>query len=368
MVKTKELKLTIENETYGEFKGFQITFDGFNKVPFRFSSQGFASLKYLLERLQKEFGAFKLIVSKDKKSSINKTKSHVKVTLKYDDALNLRRDFRRRYRVAGEKIVGNHLSMIYPSDFPPIIDIPELDMSTVVPAKIESIIFSNEHILRVSKWLPLLERYGITNLTALKELIVTGRKVFHYIHLENVLREFEKHLEENSYLEHGWQDFFKDNLLILNPGYIELIPKTNISLGTANLPDFLLLNIDGYVDVYEIKVPDTPLLSFDQNRNNYYWSSDLSQAISQVETYLAKLYEYKQALENEIRKPPYNIDLTILRPRGYIIAGHSNQLQETGKNDYFRLLNESLKNTLIVPYDSFLRIFKNLSEALKEVK
>ena len=190
--------------------------------------------------------------------------------------------------------------------------------------------------------------------------------MLHYLPLEKVLKDFESRLRTKS-TEKDWQTFFLKNLLILNPGYIKVIEKTNISLN-IQLPDFLLINIENYVDVYDIKKPETPLLAYDPSHKNFYWSANISKAISQVENYIDSINNNGDSLRTKL-KDEHNLELRVVRPRGYIIAGHSKQLKEPNKkNDDFRLLNQSLRNTEVLPYDIFLERFKSFSNALKEAR
>lgn len=211
--------------------------------------------------------------------------------------------------------------------------------------------------------LPTLAKYNIKDQKDLRRLLA-ARKVLHYMTLEEVLKDFEKKLKVESE-EKDWQLFFKDNLLFLNPGYIKILEKTNIALD-IQLPDFLLINIENYIDVYEIKTPETKLLGYDGSHKNYYWSSDITKAIVQVENYIDSIEKNSDGLRSKL-KDKHKIELRVVRPRGYVIAGHSRQLTEsTKKNDDFKLLNQSLKNTEILPYDIFLERFKSFSNTLKD--
>jgi len=366
MTKSKSVRLTIQNKNYGEFNGFTIEFVGFAKIPWRFSGLGFAAGKHLLEQLKKRFGEFELIVAKDARSAFNDKRTPVEIILRYDDILEIRRDFRRKYRSEAEKTVIDSLATLFPGEFTRIDETAEsLAIETMLPESIREISLSNEDVQEASHLLPLLplmEKHDITSKTALKGLLA-GRKVVHYLHLERVLKEFKKRLKDDL-SEPDWQMFFKKNLLILNPGYIEIIEKPNISLA-IRFPDFLLLNIEDYADVYEIKKPETILLKYDSSHKNYYWSPEISKAIAQVENYIESLEKYKDSVIQEI-KNKYELELKILRPRGYIIAGISSQLKPLTKNEDFRLLNQSLRNTEVLPYDVFFQRFDNLSRTLKQ--
>ena len=125
----------------------------------------------------------------------------------------------------------------------------------------------------------------------------------------------------------------------------------------------MLIDPYSYLDIYEIKKPTTTLLRYDKSRNNYYWDAEISKAISQVENYLHQVQRHSDSLINDIRRNK-GIEVNIVRPRGYIIAGMRKQLKNDKMLDDFRILNESLKNIDIIFYDDLVN---NLEAFVKRV-
>jgi hypothetical protein len=355
---------------YGEFNGFQITFSGFDKIPKMFFPRGlprgFRTGKYILERFKHQFGEFTLDVTKEDESMILTKTKPAKINLRIRDIRRIIDSFNANYRIEGTKSVDKYLCSIFPTDFPQYSETYRPNsLASAIPKQTEGIQLSDRDKKKYLQLLPILADCDIKSQRDLKRLLA-GRKVLHYLHLEKLLGEFERRLGKPA-KEHTWQTFFKKNLLILNPSYIELIEKPNISL-SIQLPDFLLLSVDGYVDVYDIKLPEMLLLALDKSHKNYYWTTEITKAISQVENYIDSINKYANDLAVAIREK-YKLDLNIVRPRGYIIAGHSKELKDSEKkSDDFRLLNESLRNTNIIPYDDFLVRFRNLSKTLKEAE
>ena len=224
----------------------------------------------------------------------------------------------------------------------------EQEVGIGLPEQIREIVPPKDRLDRATSFLREAGKYSLREEDAVN--LVAGGNVLHGVRLQNLLSEFEVMLTQDL-PGSDWQAFFAKNMLTLNPGYIKAIPKANIAPVTGELPDFLLISVEGYVDVYEVKLPGTVLLNYDGGRHNYYWSSDIAKAISQTENYISTLSSNKYVLERNIQEK-YKIKLTILRPREYVIAGKSSQLQDTQECDYFRLLKESLRNTRIVPYDA----------------
>ena len=172
------------------------------------------------------------------------------------------------------------------------------------------------------------------------------------IYLSKVLDEFRKRLKSNSSNEAVWQKFLAEYILVFRSSYGEVLEKESVSL-KGKFPDFMLIDPYGYLDIYEIKKPKTNLMSWDRGRDNYYWSGEMSKAISQTENYLYQVQRTGDALINDIRKAK-GIDINVVRPRGYIIAGRRSQLTKPKMEDDFRILNESLKNVDVILYDDLV--------------
>lgn len=187
-----------------------------------------------------------------------------------------------------------------------------------------------------------------------------GKRLF----LEKVIREFRRKLSREVQNEAIWQDFLRGNILLLRNNYGQVIEKESISL-QGKFPDFMLIDPYSYLDVYEIKKPSTRLLKLDKSRNNYYWDVEIAKAISQVENYLHQLQRNSDTLIVDLKKGE-GIDVSIVRPRGYIIAGTRRQLKGTKMIDDFRILSESLKNLDIVLYDDLLTNLEAFVKRLQE--
>jgi hypothetical protein len=135
------------------------------------------------------------------------------------------------------------------------------------------------------------------------------------------------------------------------------------------------------LDIFEIKKPSTPLIRFDDKRSNFYWSEELSKAIAQTESYIYNVSKNSTTIKDDLKK--YNdLDVRVVKPRGYVIVGETAQLrkkyykrklrEEILKKltniqiqDGFRLLNESLRNVTIIFYDELIN---NLETFLKRIK
>lgn len=178
------------------------------------------------------------------------------------------------------------------------------------------------------------------------------------VYLQTVVDEFEKRLSNKVLSESDWQRFLQRYILLFNTSYVSSIEKLSVDL-RGKYPDFMLANVYGYLDIYEIKKPTTNLLKHDDGRDNYYWDAEIARATIQTEKYIQMLI--KQGLEvRDFIKEKYGVDVKVIRPRGFIVAGKSDQFENTKMNDDFRLLASALKNVDIVLYDELLGNLKNL--------
>ncbi|MFA6427842.1 MAG: Shedu anti-phage system protein SduA domain-containing protein [Candidatus Magasanikbacteria bacterium] len=191
------------------------------------------------------------------------------------------------------------------------------------------------------------------------------------------LKELAEHLEQGiqtNHTESWWQNFIRKNILIIQQGYIKSIEKLNIGIGNTKFPDFSLVTHDNYLDILEIKRPNTNLMKFDESRSNYYWDIELSKAIIQVENYLSNLSTHRDAVRTYL-KDNHEIDLQVLRPRGIILSGDCSKFKNQKERDDFRLLSHSLKNIVVISYDellnrlrNYIRVLEKFSERIEQPK
>lgn len=165
--------------------------------------------------------------------------------------------------------------------------------------------------------------------------------------------------------EAWWQGYVQSNILLMQQGYMTAIEKLNIAIGETRFPDFLLVTHDNYLDVMEIKKPNTMILKPDTSRGNYYFDSELSKAIIQTENYLHNVTKHQDAVRTHL-KDHHGIEIRAVRPRGIILAGDSRNFTRPKEQDDFRLLSQSIKNVTITTYDELLTRLQNYIAVLEE--
>lgn len=188
-----------------------------------------------------------------------------------------------------------------------------------------------------------------TKLQVIFDTLDAGKKVY----FKKIIKEFQSKLKRKVQNEQIWQEFLSEYILVLRNSYGQVLEKESVSI-QGKYPDFMLLDPYSYLDIYEIKKPTTTLLKYDKSRGNYYWDIEMVKAISQVENYIHQVQRNSDTLMTDIRKNK-GIDINIVRPKGYIVAGTRSELKGTKMRDDFRILSEALKNTDVILYDDLLK-------------
>lgn len=349
---------------YGQdFYGKRIYFEG-KKPPGLDMEIGKISFgKHILETLRARFGDdFRFVIS-EKSNSVevkrNSKKSNIYwVRISQALLMSMNNDLREKNRDIKLDIVRHVFGIVFSEYFHKSVASPYVAGSLArILKKIDVKQMSDEDREAVREILPdffASESIKSVNLLKAKAQIES-------------LRELETDLRlaiDQRHSESWWQTYIKEKILIIQQGYIRVIEKLNIAIATTKFPDFLLATHDGYIDILEIKKPNTSLLKLDKDRNNYYWDLELAKAISQTENYMAEVGRVRDTLRSQL-KDIHKIDLQVLRPRGIILAGNRSAINDQKEKDDLRLLSLSLKNITIVTYDELLTRLSNYIGALE---
>ena len=355
----------------------EMDFVGFNSLPKGFSRDGYGFASpagtYLASALKESFGTnIKLCITSNGHSKAHKYRSVMHVTLNHFDYLRILdplRHIRRERNIKSNGHVTYMLGELFPkhcknSDEIETIYSYEADkLSKIVgdedeaykklsKADVETVARLYGHLVEDNK-------VSFATITVAEESKRKNERVY----LESVVEEFEKRISNRNLTESDWQRFLQRYILLFNTSYVNVIEKLSVDL-RGKYPDFMLVNVYGYMDIYEIKKPSTNLLKHDDSRDNYYWDTEVAKAITQTEKYVQMLI--KKALDvREIIEEKYQIDVKVVRPRGFVVVGSSNQFKNSKMNDDFRLLANALKNVDIILYDELLNNLKNLLKRLK---
>ena len=354
----------------------KIEFDGFERLPSGFyTNDGYGltrSGSFLLQELYARYDKkISLKIVARGKSKLDGRGKRTSVTLRHDELMSINSTVTATKRIRNEEIRADVRQFLWEQfsrqfkdykgttpDYAPGVLAEILDKKGLVKR------LNDEDRERLENFIPEYLSNIPGTLRAKKKLRVVfdsldaGKKVY----FEKIIKEFKRKLKRHVQNEAIWQKFLSDYILLFRNSYGEVLEKESVSL-EGRFPDFMLIDSYSYLNIYEIKKPTTTLLRYDKSRNNYYWDAEISKAISQVENYLHQVQRHSDSLINDIRRNK-GIEVNIVRPRGYIIAGMRKQLKNDKMLDDFRILNESLKNIDIIFYDDLVN---NLEAFVKRV-
>ena len=186
-------------------------------------------------------------------------------------------------------------------------------------------------------------------------------------------KEFKELLDESTGIpEKTWQKYIHQLIQLLYPKYIQGFREVKIK-GVEKKdkkPDFLLVDSKGYVDLLEIKKPETKIIRDSTYRNNYTPSYELAATIQQIEKYIYCLNRWGKLGEDELNKKykKYlieDIDIKLLNPKGLLILGRNSLLSHQQLND-FELIKRQFKNIAeIMTYDDLDFQINNIIKSLE---
>lgn len=353
--------------SYGVFRGTKIYYTGFAARP-KFlpeSGYGFAGLKHLLELLKKRLKKFTLTIVADEKSLLKKSGSTYKVRLSAKAITKMKSQRFVHNREVQLRLGQQTLHELFPSIF------KKAHFHSYQKGMFAEILSADfdPRLLDISDKQALTRAmtkdFGGATAVDISEAYKQSRDT-QLIGLEKLILQFEKELNK-SHAESWWQTYFSTRILFFQDSYIQKLEKQNVSIVNTKFPDFMVVTSDGYIDVIEIKTPETVLLNEDKSRSNFYWAPEISKAISQVENYIDSITKHSDAIRNKLRDV-HSIDFRIIKPRGIVIAGKAETFgSNIKKGDDFRLLNEALKNVEIVPYDELAQRLRNTKTSLEKL-
>lgn len=180
---------------------------------------------------------------------------------------------------------------------------------------------------------------------------------------------------ENSYNEDQWQNEILEIILFLYPKYISSFKTVYLKINKhkRRFLDFMLVDSNGNIDAIEIKKPfENAIMTHFMYRNNYTPHKDLIGTIMQLEKYLFHLNRYGESGEKRLTekfkdKLPDGLKIRITNPKGFIIMGRDNNLNEEQKGD-FEIVKRKYKNVIdIITYDDLLKRLDFTIEQIQKI-
>lgn len=350
----------------GDFFLSEVTIDGFENLPDDFSDNGYIKqgVQYYLNKKLESKSIASLEISKDKATTIRKVRNQevYNLILKYDDFKTLREQFlvvNNQSSLSKNDILDGFFYNHFPDKFEESTSTSQQQYRNVIKNLNSDIIehFTPDDLNKMEGFITeLLDKRYQSNSHKFLQLARTKIKV-DTIAIDRILAEFQKNLEDGI-SENLWGKYLKKNLFLLDSKYVKILPELNVILRGSRNVDFGMIDTKGYLDIFEIKKPDTPILAADTDRGNYYWHTSTVKAIVQAEKYLFNAERKASNLAEDISREE-RISVKVVKPRAILITGHSDQLDSDEKRDDFKVLRQSLKNIDIILYDELLEGLEN---------
>lgn len=175
-----------------------------------------------------------------------------------------------------------------------------------------------------------------------------------YARLSRSLDQFRE-LVDQDYPERTYQKFLEANYWMFGSEYSRLIPNRNI-VRNMQLDFPLRRTVDGYLDIIEIKTPLNGQELFRRKGSRYSEISDVVDAISQADDYLANV----DAQQYEIH---FHEKLDVEKVRAKVVIGRSGDADQTKS---LRRLNARQTRIEIVTFDQLIKIAQRMLDLLVE--
>jgi len=188
------------------------------------------------------------------------------------------------------------------------------------------------------------------------ELVGAFRGAIRLKEMREAVSKLRLNLDAGEAAEQVYQEWCEKHTWAFGNAYVMRDEVRNISIGDS-LDLLLPTVISGYRDIVELKRPDSNVLGFDSQHNNYFFASPVSQAIGQCHRYLDVLHE---AAARGLMDHP---EIVAYHPRAIIVIGRSN-IWDQGKLKALHGLNSRLNGITVLTYDQLLAQGERLIEML----
>jgi len=165
----------------------------------------------------------------------------------------------------------------------------------------------------------------------------------------------------------SWQQWIYLNNWLFGLNYLKAIQKNKINI-SGIIPDYIFISPDNFIDVLEIKLPEEDVIVEDKNHpGTYKWSSKANEAIGQIVNYLGEIDRLQGELKREIKRV-YRLDVSFVKPRGFILIGQKDGWDEF-KKEALRKLNFAMHGVEVLTYtdllyrgEELIQMYKNKEE------
>jgi Domain of unknown function (DUF4263) len=337
---------------------------------------GFTQKYSFITKIASEFAAKRLVISRDKKTTINDDGSFI---INIEDYNQIRiqiniinNNYIKKYQIPTRNIkydiVYNHLALcINPVKFPQenLYNKNNILDNLLITDKTKLRLNSAPDIIK-----KVLSNDKKINSEEQKILRVALNKI-ELCNLNQLIEEFDDRLKNKHQKEPDWQKLFYNNPFILSLAFnspVKLIHdqahvSNTDSLGKgATITDFLFKNpLTNNTLILEIKKPSTQLFDKTIYRTGVYSPSrDFVGSINQV---LHQLHELTKDFSSR-KYMDENSDLKSYAVEAVLIIGKTPEIPEIQKS--FDLFRGNLKNISVITFDELLEKLKELYKLLQQ--
>lgn len=370
----KNKQLTVFHPYASKYYFFDhIKLYGFVRLPELFKPNGFSKNK-MLDVLNRAFKGKNIIAinihNEDRTQLINKGRNkHLHISYKQLQQLSGELGSMNYLHSRNKTIyVNNFFHGIFPKLIKAKSSLNSKEeigkaIQTLATNKVDE--FETQDINKIIDILTTMMKSGHKSRILKSELFKNTKLKIDTITFDQVINEFESKLKDKV-SEEKWGKFLQSNLFLIDSKYIHAISQLNLVLGGSRKVDFGLVDIQGYLDIFEIKKPETKLISANKDsRGNYVWDKQAIEAIVQAEKYLFHAESKRNDLKADIKRER-QIVLDVIRPRAFVILGTYAQLDNDDKKEDFRILKNQFKNIEIILYDELLERIKNQKKSIEK--
>jgi hypothetical protein len=189
---------------------------------------------------------------------------------------------------------------------------------------------------------------------------------------ERAVLEFYEHLEAEDWKEAAWQRFFENNTWIFGYGldYRFLTPITEqpyyggktVRGSDGQRGDFLAAPVadQRFTVLVEIKRPDSVLVETETYRNKVHiLGEDLTGGVTQLQSN-CRTWEVEGSRTDDNREVMAAASCHTFQPKGILVIGHTEQLDNQSKRATFELFRRNLQNPDVITFDELYERAKHL--------
>jgi len=336
------------------------TKEGGNYLDLISSGKGVRGFKHLLEKLCEKDSLSKIVFT-DKHTCKKRGEWHINLE-EYKKSVSGR--FFALYRETGLDGAQNYLSQKMPDLFEyDRTRLSENDYKKVLkrlPEILDNLNTKRDKNAVVEQSLKITKELGDKRrkLKAEKEELEKIKNSSNIASIVSGLNEMDDRINgEKTYKEtsgrNNWQSWLKEHSWVFGVFYGEPYEKEKI--GFDNIPDYLFPTLDGFVDVYEIKLPSHKVIIADQSHNgSFVWSPEVNKAIGQCVNYLYEIETHQLELADRIKRK-YGVEMSFIKPRAFVVIGSDKMLDSIDAKEALRKLNYSLHGIEVITYDDLKR-------------